>query len=313
MTDLVRWDVVVVGGANTDYLVRGDSLPKPGETIQGDDFQGAIGGKGANQAVAASRMGARVAFVGRVGNDARGDQFMEELDREGVDTSFIACTDHKPTGVALIMVDARGQKQILTAPGANHDVRLDDIKRAATAIRSAKVLLTQLEIPLKIVEAVLKIAHDSDVTTILDPAPAAPLKTALLRNVDIIRPNAAEAEALTGIESRNRSSARRAARALLSKGVRNAIVQAGSEGNLLVSADGEHWLPHIPVRAVDATGAGDAFLGALAAQLARGNDLATAARFGSAASALATTKLGAQAGLPSYEDVVSLLKRTKAA
>src|SRR5437870_8401763 len=139
----------------------------------------------------------------------------------------MGCTDHQPTAVALVMVDEKGQKQILTAPGANHDMRLDDIKRAVPAIRSAKVLLTQLEIPLKIVEATLKIARTSDVITILDPAPAQPLKPDLLRRVDIIRPNSGEAQVLTRIECRNRSTARRAAQQLLRNGVRSAIVQAG--------------------------------------------------------------------------------------
>jgi ribokinase len=272
MTDLTHWDVIVVGGANTDYLVRGSRLPQPGETIEGDVFQGAIGGKGVNQAVAASRMGARVAFIGRVENDDRGNQILEELDREGVDTSFMGCTDHQPTGVALVMVNDKGEKQILTAPGANHDMRLEDIKRAVAAIRSVKVLLTQLEIPLKIVEATLKVARTSDVITILDPAPAQPLKPELLGRIDIIRPNSREAQVLTGIECRNRSTAHRAAQQLLRNGVGSAIVQAGKDGNLLVSADSEHWLPHIPVPTVDATGVGDAFLGTLAAQLASGND-----------------------------------------
>lgn len=313
MTDLTHWDVVVVGGANTDYLVRGKDLPRPGETVAGDVFQDAIGGKGANQAVAASRMGARVAFVGRVGNDDRGDQVIDQLDREGVDTSFIVCTDHKPTGVAVIMVNEKGEKQILTAPGANQDMRLEDVERAAIAIRSAKVLLTQLEIPLKIVEAALKIAHENNVTTILDPAPAQALKPNLLLKVDTVRPNAREARVLTGIESTNRRTAYQAAQALLKKGTRTAIVEAGNAGNLILWSDGEHWLPRIPVQAVDATGAGDAFLGALAAQLARGADLISASIFANAASALATTKLGAQASLPTYDEVTSLRRKQQAA
>jgi ribokinase len=313
MADLTDWDIVVVGGANTDYLIRGKHLPRPGETIQGEVFQTAIGGKGVNQAVAASRMGARVAFVGRVGNDARGDEILEELDREGVDTSFIACTDHKPTGVALIMVGDHGQKVILTAPGANHDMRLEDIQRAATAIRSAKVFVTQLEVPLKVVHAALKIAGANGVVTILDPAPAEPLSPEVLQYVDVIRPNSGEARVLTGIESRRRSDARRAAQKLLSEGVDVAIVQAGSEGNLLLWADGSQWLPHIPVRSIDSTGAGDAFVGALAAELARGNDVVTSSTVANAASALATTKLGAQASLPTYDEVFSLLKKQKAA
>jgi ribokinase len=313
MADLTKWDVVVVGGANTDYLIRGKHLPRPGDTIEGETFQTAIGGKGVNQAVAASRMGARVAFVGRVGNDARGDQIIDGLDREGVDTSFISCTDHGPTGVALVMVDDKGEKQILTAPGANHDMRLEDVDRAAKAIRSAKALLVQLEIPLKVVQAALKVAAKSSGIAILDPAPAQPLKPELFRSVDIIRPNSGEARVLTGIECRNRSSARRAAQALLAKGVRIAIVQADKEGNLIVSSDDENWLPHIPVKSIDATGAGDAFLGTLAARLAQGHDLLSSSKFANAASALATTKLGAQAGLPTYDEVFHLLQKQKAA
>jgi ribokinase len=313
MADLTQWDVVVVGGANTDYLVRGNNLPRPGETVDGGAFQDAIGGKGVNQAVAAARMGARVAFVGRVGNDNRGDQIIEGLDKEGVDTSFITCTDHKPTGVALIMVDDKGEKQILTAPGANHDMRLEDVERAAVAIQSAKVLLTQLEVPLRIVESALNIARRGGVTTILDPAPAQSLSENFLRKVDIIRPNSSEAQILTGIETRNRHAAGRAAQALLNKGAGTAIVQAGREGNLVVTSDDEIWLPQIPVRAVDATGAGDAFAGALAAQLALGADLLTAAVMANAASALATTRLGAQAGLPTYEEVQDLLRNEMAA
>jgi ribokinase len=313
MTDLTCWDVVVIGGANTDYLVSGKTLPRPGETVTGEAFQGAIGGKGVNQAVAASRMGARVAFVGRVGNDNRGDQIIEGLDKEGVDTAFITCTDHKPTGVALVMVDEKGEKQILTAPGANHDMRIEDIERAAKVIQTAKVVLMQLEVPLKVLEAALHIARKSGVTTILDPAPAQPLTAAFLKNVDIIRPNANEARILTGIETRTRHAAGRAAQALLNKGAGIAIVQAGDEGNLLVGPDDELWLQHIPVKAVDATGAGDAFAGTLAAHLALGADLATAAMFANAASAIATTRLGAQAGLPTYEEVEELLNSKKAA
>jgi len=313
VADLIRWDVVVVGGANTDYLVRGKALPRPGQTIEGSVYQEAIGGKGVNQAVAAARMGARVAFVGRVGNDNRGDQIIDGLDKENVDTTFISCTDHKPTGVALVMVDEMGEKQIFTAPGANHDMRPEDVERAKAVIESAKVVVAQLEAPLRIVEMVFKFAHDSNVTTVLDPAPAQTLPSSLLRHVNIIRPNVGEAKTLTGIETKNRASARRAARALIEKGVRTAIIQAGNEGTLVVWSDGEHWLPRIPLEAVDATGAGDAFVGTLAAQLALGRDLIAASTFANAASALATTKLGAQASLPTREEVEALLKRHKAA
>jgi ribokinase len=313
MADLTRWDVVVVGGANTDYLIRGERLPEPGQTIEGRDFQKAVGGKGVNQAIAASRMGARVAFVGRVGNDGRGEEIIDGLDRDGVDTSFIAATDHRPTGAALVMVGENGEKQILTAPGANHDMRQSDVERAAAVIRSAKVVVTQLEIPTRIAESVLRIAHEANVTTVLDPAPAKPLPRRILNTVDIIRPNRDEAQSLTGQRIRGRNSAQRAARILLKQGAGAAIVHAGHEGNLLLTPELEHWLPHVTVPVVDSTGAGDAFVGALAAQLAEGDDLVTAAIIANAASALATTRVGAIAGLPTWEEVEQLLKSSRAA
>jgi ribokinase len=313
MSDSTRWDVLVLGGANTDQLVRGKKLPRPGETLEGDVFQRAVGGKGANQAVAAARLGAQVAFVGCVGNDERGNEVIDTLSREGVDTTFISLTDQKPTGVALVMVDEKGEKQILTAPGANQDMRLEDVQRAAVAIQSAKVLLIQLEVALKIVDLALRIADDKGITTILDPAPAQILKPPLLRHVHVIRPNAGEAQVLTGIRVENRSSARKAAVKLLEKGVRSVVVQAGSRGNLLVLPGAEHWLPRIDVASVDATGAGDAFAGAMAARLAQGDSLVEAADIGNVAAALSTTKLGAQASLPTFADVQEFLTKGDAA
>jgi ribokinase len=313
VSDLTRWDVIVVGAANTDYLIHAKKLPRAGETLKGDVFQSAVGGKGANQAVAAARLGAKVAFIGRVGGDERGGQVIDQLDKEGVDTTFMTCTDHKPTGVALIMVAETGEKQIVTAPGANQDMRLEDIHRATAAIQSVKVLLIQLEVPLEVVESALRIADQKGVKTILDPAPARKLKPALLRHVHVIRPNAGEARVLTGVPCESRSSAREAAQALLQQGVRAAIVQAGNQGNLLLWSNGEHWLPHVNVPSIDATGAGDAFAGAIAAQLAQGANLAAAASFGNMAAALATTKIGAQASLPTSEEVTAFLKTTGAA
>lgn len=313
MADLTHRDVVVVGGANTDYLVRGKKLPRQGETVEGDVFQYAAGGRGVNQAVAAARMGARVAFVGRVGNDDRGDQIIRELDREGIDTTFISRTDRRPTGAALVMVDENGDKQIQIAPGANHDMTLEDVERAAGAIRSAKVLLTQLEIPVNVVEAALTIADENATKTILDPAPGQPLEHAFLRHVHIIRLNAGEGRVFTGVRSHNRSSARQAAGVLLERGVRSVIIQAGNQGHLVVERDGEWWIPYMPVQSLDVTGAGDAFAGALAAQLASDVDLLSASIFANGASILATTKVGAQANLPSYDEVRDYLKRIKPA
>ena len=306
------FDVVVVGGANVDYLVKGAELPKPGATVTGQLFQEASGGKGANQAVAIARLGGRAAFIACVGSDQRGEALVERLVEECVDTSAIVRHSTAPTGVALIAVDASGEKQIVWAPGANERLTPSSIAAAADLFTSTKIVLLQLEIPFETVEAAIRLARAAGVRVVLDPAPAAPLREAILRDVHVIRPNAFEAWVLTGIEVRDRTSARRAADNLIRRGVRAACVGAPG-GNLLVSDEGETWLPHLPVEVVDATGAGDAFAGALALALAEGSNLAHAARFAHAASALATTKVGAQAALPRRDAVMTLLGATEPA
>jgi ribokinase len=298
---------MVVGGVNMDYLVKGERLPGPGETLEGELFQEAPGGKGANQAVAVARLGCRVALIARTGTDDRGKRMLDQLTGEGVDVGYIRRDDAAPTGVALIMVDRSGEKQILTAPGANRRLTEDDVAAAKETVASAKVLLAQLEVPLPAVALALRLARAARVKTVLDPAPAVPLPDDVLQLVDLIRPNASEAETLTGVPVHDRTSAARAARVLLKRGVGAAVVQAGEAGNLLVTPDDERFLPKIPVESVDATGAGDAFAAGLAVGLAEQRSLAEAAVLGNAAAALATTKLGAQAGLPRREEVLRLL------
>jgi ribokinase len=300
-------DIAVVGGANMDYLARGPRLPTPGDTVQGSEFQEAPGGKGANQAIAAARLGARVAFVARVGQDAPGDAVCERLAAEGVDARYVARDRDSPTGVAVIHVDARGEKQILTAPGANRRLGVSDVQLAAPAIRSARVVLMQLEPPVATVTAAAELGRSAGALVMLDPAPPAELPEELFGMLDVIRPNAGEAEALTGVEVADQRTARDAARRLLERGVGTAVVQAGSEGDLMVWGGGECWLPRIPVKSVDATGAGDAFAAAFAVMLAEGRALPEAGRFASGAAALTTTKLGAQAALPRREEVLALL------
>ena len=302
-------DVVVVGGANYDYLIRGVELPARGETLEGQSFDEAPGGKGANQAVAVARLGGRVAFIGRIGQDARGDQVLSRLQTEGVETAHLVRDSRASTGVALIFVNARGEKQIFAVPGANRRLHIADVERAAPLIRSARVLLTQLEVPLDCTQCAVHLARAAATKVILDPAPATALSTELLSFVDIIRPNAAEATTLTDVRVSNRASAREAARMLLRRGVHAAAVQAGDEGNLLVWAGGERWLPKLPVPTVDATGAGDAFAAGLAVCLSDGLSLEQAGAFANAAAALATTALGAQAALPRRDAVLALLRQ----
>lgn len=302
-------NVVVVGGANTDFLVRGNALPRPGSTVDGEEFQEGPGGKGANQAVAAARLGARVALIGRIGSDERGRSILAQLKAEGVDVHEVSVDPTAATGVALVMVDAEGEKQIMTAPGANRRLTAQDITRASALIASATVVLLQLEVPLPAIETAVQLARAAGARVILDPAPPRQLSEELLRDVHVIRPNAAEAEALTGVEVTDERAARKAAQNLLHRGVGAAVVGAPS-GTLLVSRDDELWLPHHEVQVVDATGAGDAFVAALAVCIARGQELTSAARFANAAAALKTTKLGAQAGLPRREEVGRLLSQS---
>jgi ribokinase len=303
-----RYDVVVVGKANLDYLVRGPRLPRPGQSRSGDLFQEAPGGKGANQAVGAARLGARAALVARIGNDVRGDAVVEALITEGVAVDFVLRDPSAFTGVALCQVGGDGEKQILSAAGANSRLSADDVRGAADALRSARVVLLQLGVPLPAVTEAIRIGRSGGARIVLDPGPPTPLPDELLAQIDVIRPNCSEARALTGVEVTDRDSARAAASALLRRGAGAVAVQAGELGDLLAWRDEELWLPRFEVARLDATGAGDAFASALAVALSDGRPLAEAGPFASAAAALATTVLGAQASLPQRSAVLALLE-----
>jgi len=308
----IRYDVVVVGGANTDFLVRGGRLPRPGETVDGKEFMNAGGGKGANQAVATARLGARVAFIACLGRDARGDQLEKLLRTEGLDTQHVHRDTATPTGAALIMVDDCGEKQIHCAPGANHKLTPAHIRSAALLIRSALVLLIQFEVPMQSVLTAAKIAHAAGVRIVLDPAPAAKAPPSLLRLVDVIRPNASEAKQLTGVQITDLKSARRAAQKLFALGVKAVAVEAGHAGDLVIWRDGERLVRRMKVKSIDATGAGDAFAAGFSVALAKGRSYAEAALFANAAAALATTKMGAMPAMPRRHEVQRLLASARA-
>ncbi len=303
-------DVVVIGGANVDYLVRGEALPRAGQTVVGHEFQQAMGGKGANQAIAAARLGARVAFVGRVGDDDGGTRTRLALADARVDVTRVVVDEHAPTGVALILVDAQGQKMIMTAPGANQRLSASDVAAAAALVDAAAVLLLQLEAPVPAVADAIRKVHARGGKVVLDAAPPTPVPDELLALLDVVRANADEAKALTGVPVRDRATAKIAARALLDRGVGAACIATG-EADLLVWRDGEADLPRLPVDVVDSTGAGDAFAAGLAVGLAEGRSLVDAGWLGCAAAALKTTRLGAQAGLPRRAEVDELLRRSR--
>jgi ribokinase len=306
-----QWDIVVVGGAYTDYVVRGSRLPKPGETIQGKDFLIAPGSKGSNQAVAAARLGARVAMVAKVGSDERGNDIIDKLKEEGVDTQYMVRDIQTPTGISLIQVDEHGQKQMMISSSASQQLTKEEVKQAADAIKSAKILMTQFEIPLAAAREAIRIAHDAGVQVLLDPAPPMQLPDDLFQEMDVIKPDTKEAEAITGVHVQDRDSAKQAAMKLLQKGVKIVAVQAGDTGDLLVWHDGECWLPRIPVHSVDTTGAGDTFAAALTVALVEEQALREAGQFANAAAALATTKLGGRPSLPRRNEVDNLLKHNR--
>ncbi len=301
-----RFGVLVVGGANFDYEIRAPALPRPGETVVGETLLEAPGGKGANQAVAAARLGAATAFVGRVGDDERGRRILAQLAGEQVDISRTRKDPDAPTGVALIVVDAHGEKAIVTAPGANRRLDVADVERAAPMFASTKVVLLQLEAGVEVALAAARQGRASRALVVLDAAPPAPLPDELLAAADVVRCNAGEARVVAGVEVTGVDSAREAAFALRHRGAGAACIGAPG-GDLLVFETDELWLPHQRVEVVDATGAGDAFAAGIAVGLAEGRALSDAAWLGCAAAALKATRLGAQAGLPRRDEVERLL------
>jgi ribokinase len=291
-------DVTVVGSANMDFTVPVRRLPAPGETVLGGDLAVSHGGKGANQAVAASRAGAAVAFIAKVGRDGHGDEIRRHLLASGLSLDTIVEEPEAPSGVAFILVEPQGGNQIVVAPGSNMRLSPADLEPYASLLQGCRVLLTQLETPLDTVCYALGQARQARVVTVLNPAPARPLPDKVYPLVDYITPNETEATALSGIQVRGVASAREAARWFLAGGCRGAIITLGAAGAVVATQDGAWRYPAFPVEAVDSTAAGDAFNGVLAARLARGEPPEEAVRWAGAAGALACTRRGAQESLP---------------
>ncbi|HZZ59305.1 MAG TPA: ribokinase [Opitutaceae bacterium] len=301
--------VLVVGSNMRDMVVRSAALPRPGETLLGGEFFTGQGGKGANQAVTAARAGGDVTFVGRVGNDSLGRDAVAALKRDGIDCRHVVVDPKRPSGVALILVGGAGENSIAVAPGANAALSAADVKAASRAFQRAAVLLVQLEIPVPTVACAIRLGRRAGARVILNPAPAAPLPAALLRGVDIFTPNESEAAAFVGHAVDSLRSVARAAAALRTLGPPVVIVTLGARGAWVQDGSGGRLLPAIAVKAVDTTGAGDVFSGALAVGLAEGRPLDDAVRFGQAAAAISVTRPGTQSSVPSRAEIDALLRK----
>ena len=300
--------VAVVGSINADLAAFGSPLPRPGETVIGTDFSLLLGGKGANQAIAAVRAGAPTYMIGAVGEDMFRELTLATLAVEGVDVSAVRITDGS-TGIAHIRVDATsGQNDIMIIPNANHRLTPDDVEASLRELRDrVSVVLVQLEIPLAVVQRVAEVCQAWDLQLVLDPAPAQPIPTAVWPGVSVIKPNELEAQVLTGIPVTDRSSAELAARWFQERGVATVVITQGERGALVIGPDGVAEYSAFSVTPVDTTAAGDAFSGAFGARLAAGASLSDALRHGLAAGALAVTVRGASPSLPTAEAVAAFL------
>lgn len=294
--------VLVVGSAGADLILQLDKLPRPGETIIGGKFAFAYGGKGANQAVGAARLGANITFVANVGDDDYGNQCINNFIDEGINVDFINKDPNYPTAVAFIFVDAKGENAIGVASGANMKLSHDTVNSAKSVLTDHRVMLLQLEIPMETVIYGAQMGKNAGLTVILNPAPAFPLPSELMNNLDIITPNETEAEILTGIVVKDETTAKKAATKLKDSGVSNVIITLGAAGSYLLNDSKALLIPSKKVNAVDTTAAGDAFNGALAYAVSKGNDIETAIKYANMAGAFAATKLGAQSSMATADE-----------
>ena len=299
-----RKKILVVGSSNTDMVVKSRHLPRPGETVLGGDFLMNPGGKGANQAVAAAKLGGDVTFMAKVGEDVFGKEAKAGLEQYGINTSAILVDENNPSGVALIMVNDQGENSISVALGANGHLTPEDILQLGSFIASADFILIQLEIPLLTVEKVVALSAELGKKVILNPAPAQQLSEALLSSIYLITPNESEATHLTNIEVTDEKSARQAAEVLRRIGVLSVIITLGEKGAYVFSDEVEELIPAPKAHAVDTTAAGDTFNGALAVALSEEKSLKEAVEFANKAAAFSVTRLGAQSSCPTLADLM---------
>jgi ribokinase len=306
-------DIVVVGSLNIDLVLRIPQIPKPGETLLGGVFNTFPGGKGANQAVAAARLGAHVTMIGCVGNDSFGKEMLKTLANEGIDTNYMCVHPEQATGVALIQVDSQGQNSIAVASGANYYLTSKYVENALNAIGNFDALVMPLETPLETIYTAARVASDKGALVLLNPAPAQVLENNLLRMIDFLIPNEFEIAFMTGLTIQNDPGLHQAANKLLSQGVKNLIITMGNRGAAYFNRDPKDNLkiPAFQVETVDTTAAGDCFVGAIAVGLCEGKSILSSAEFASAAAAISVTRFGAQPSLPGRGEVSDFLQERK--
>jgi ribokinase len=301
--------IIVIGSSNTDMVIKTEKLPTPGETILGGKFLMNPGGKGANQSVAASRLGGKVTFISKRGNDLFGNQAVGLLMREGVDIKYIVKDPDLPSGVALITVDSTGENSIVVAPGSNGNLLKEDIPSVIFDTGKFEILLLQLEIPIDTVEYSAVTASEHGIKVILNPAPARKLSDNLLKHTWLITPNETEAETITGVIITDIPSAERAAELIQERGVKNVIITLGEAGAYIKSENYTGLIPGIKVKPVDTTAAGDVFNGALAVAISEGSDLKDAVIFANKAASISVTRMGAQASAPYRNEINSQIHK----
>lgn len=302
--------ILVSGSYNVDLMSRTPHMPSPGETVLGGPFKMGPGGKGANQAVAAARLGYDVMMLTKLGEDMFGDQALANFEKENIDTTHVGRDADESTGTALIAVDEQKENIIVVAPGANAKITKNDILQAKSSFKDADIILTQLETSLEAFEATVELAADLDKPIVLNPAPYIEIDKKLLEKIDYITPNETEASSLTGIEVVDEASARQASVKLIESGVKAVIITLGKAGCFLYDGTGEgELIPSFKVEAVDTTGAGDAFNGAFTSFIADGYELRDAVIRASAVAALAVTKVGTAPAMPYNQDLEEFLEK----
>lgn len=303
-----KLSIVVIGSLNMDMVVRTSRAPSAGETLFGHNFALSAGGKGANQAASAARLGGEVSMIGRVGKDTFGSELLEIMRQEGINIEHISVSEKQATGVASIVLEEDGENRIIVVPGSNIELTVEDIQALEAVISQAQIVIMQLEMDLSMTEHAIAIAYKHGIPLILNPAPARALKDEMLSQVTYLTPNETEAGILSGITVDSLESAEKAARVLLQKGVQNVIMTLGSKGALIVNHEGAKSVPGFKVKAIDTVAAGDSFNGALAQQLTLGKTLEEAVSFANAVGALAVGKQGAIPSLPRLSEVEEFLK-----